>query len=456
MTGQGVDAQFVGPWTGTHGPIQPSDARPQPPPFDGETQAATPNTVGSYANGVSSSFASSGHASMWGRQALQSRDTIQDWVATYQPDYLLVLLGFNDLGWYVSGPDDLVGNIGSLVDNARKAKADIKILLGNVVHRRFITGRQDLVDNTNTYNALLRSRYTDWFRWESPCAYVDVQANYDCTPDACIDGYDGLHPNAKGEYHIAQAFARVLKSDFGFAGGDFVVPGTVEPRSISTPTSVATKEVPEGLYTGWDMVKTARGYEIRSRIQGMTTWWSDGDVYPNTFASWTTWLLDGQTWEFQVRTKGDNDDRSDWSALTVATAHPKTAPGPSDITCVPLPGGLQISWKAVAGYDVNRYGVIVWDQDTQGAYIETHSTTGTSYIVNGLNNGHRYGVWVSTWVNLPDGPAGGLPIASRAVIVGVGAPAPPLSITATNIDATTVMLSWPASVNAAGYKVSSS
>lgn len=246
----------------------------------------------------------SAHASWWGRQAAQSRHTIRAWVEEYQPDYLLVLLGFNDLGWWVNGPNGFVGDMGNLVEEARKARPDIKILLGNVVDRTFIQGRQDLVDNTIRYNQLLRERMDGWFRWESPLAYVDVNSNYNCRPHTgCLDAYDGLHPSSMGEYHIAEAFARSLKQHFGFNGPDFVVPSNPEGRDISTPTGVRTSSMPEGLVTTWDTTRSARGYDMRTRLQGMTGWWSEGPVGQDSGESWNTWVVSGQTWEVQVRTR---------------------------------------------------------------------------------------------------------------------------------------------------------
>ncbi|GIJ91768.1 hypothetical protein Asppvi_010741 [Aspergillus pseudoviridinutans] len=456
----GYDVSFVGPWFGTHGPGLPQAALPQPPLFPGETAPEIKEVTGLYADGVPGFFGGSHHASWWGRQVAQSKDTIKAWVKEHQPDYLFVLLGFNDLGWFVSGPEDLVGNMGALVENAREGKPDVKILLGNVVHRSFIKGRQDLVDKTNTYNKLLRDRYPSWFRYESPIAYVDVNANYNCRPEGCPDGYDGLHPNSMGEYHIAQAFARSLKADFGFQGPDFVVPANPEPRVVSTPTGVQTFSFPEGLQTVWNRVPTARGYDIRSRVQGMTSWWSEGQVFPDTIASWSTWLLDGQTWEFQVRTRGDNGDVSGWSEITKATTHLQTSPGPPNIVAVPSGAdGIQLSWGPVTGYSVNRYGVIVWDRDTEGAFIEIHAASGTSLFVGGLKPGHRYATWVATYVNLKSSvtgqpyAAGGLPAAGLEVIVGAGAPAPPTNLAVTNVDPTTVQLRWTASAGASGYAV---
>lgn len=454
----GYDVSFVGPFVGTHGPVPPEAAYPGPPLFPGEPAPVINTPEGLYASGVPDSFTSSGHASWWGRQAAQTKETIKGWVQTYQPDYLVILLGFNDLGWFVSGPEDLVGNMGQLVENAREAKPDVKLLIGNVVHRKFIDGRQDLVDNTNKYNQLLRDTMSGWFRWESPISYVDVNSNYNCHPEGCPDGYDGLHPNSMGEYHIAQAFAHSFKADFGFQGPDFVAPSNPEPRVISTPTGVQVASLPEGIEVSWNMIETARGYDIRSRLVGMTDWWSSGGVYPNTWESWTTWLLDGQTWEFQVRSRGDNDDASSWSNSVTATAHLQTSPGPQNIVPVPLGAdSIQLSWSAVTGYSVNRYEVIVWDKDTKGAFIQAYPVAGTSFVVNGLETGHRYGTWVATFVNMKSSitgdpiAAGGLPAAGPEVIVGGGTPSPPTNLVATNVDPTTVAITWSASAGAAEY-----
>ncbi|KAI0385008.1 hypothetical protein F5Y04DRAFT_203576 [Hypomontagnella monticulosa] len=451
--------QFVGPFGGTHGPQPLTVSQPRAPLFPGEAAPKIDESTGLYAGGVNPSFASSGHASWWGRQAAQTKETIHAWVAEHQPDYLLLLLGFNDLGWFVSGPEGLIGNMGAIVEYAREAKSDIKILVGNVVDRTEISGRQDLIDNTAKYNEMLRNKIPNWFRWESPIAYVDVNANYNCRPGGCPDGYDGLHPNAMGEYHIAEAFARVLKSSFGFTGIDFQVPDSVEARTVGVPSGVQTLSMPEGLFTTWTRDGNARGYDIRSRIKGMTSWWSEGPVYPATWGSWSTWVLDGQEWEYQVRTRGD-DGSSDWSGIVSAVAHPKTAPGPSYITSVPKGSdSIEISWHPVTGYDVNRYSVIVWDKDDAGAFINMQAASGTSFTATGLKSGHRYGTWVATNVNMQGSISaqaeapGGLPSPGREVIVGGGMPSKPTGLSVTNIDATTVSLSWSSAANAVGYAI---
>ncbi|KAL4993280.1 hypothetical protein BDV10DRAFT_190139 [Aspergillus recurvatus] len=424
MDYNGYTHHFVGPWKGTHGNRPLVDSQPDAPLFPDEEPRPTVNVEGGYAKGVASSFRNTGHASFWGRQAAQSKNTINGWVKEHKPDYLLILLGFNDLGWWASGPDALVGDIGSLVNEARKAKPDIKLLIGNVVHRTFLDGRQDLVDNTNRYNILLKERMSSWFRWESPIAYVDVNTDYDCRPNSCADAYDGLHPNARGEYHIAQAFARVLQRDFGYAGIGFRVPDKVDGRSVGVPQNVKTTSWPEGLLTTWEPVENSRGYEIRNRIKGVDGWWSSGEVYPSADGSWQPWVTDGQTWEYKVRTKGDGDTRSDWPAFSSATANVATTPGPSNIIVEPQGTDIFIHWDEVIGHYVDRYGVYVWDKDTEGAWLSVTPAKTTSLTVKGLKAGHRYSIWVATYVGMIGSltrqsvAAGGLPASARDVIAG--------------------------------------
>ncbi|KAI1839515.1 hypothetical protein JX266_014274 [Neoarthrinium moseri] len=450
--------QFVGPYVGTHGRFPIEVSQPSAPLFPNEA-ATDYSTRGGYAPGVTGDFVNWGHASWWGRKASESMIQVNTWVSNYQPDYLLVLPGFNDLGWFGSDAYGLIGNIGALVENAREAKPDIKILVGNVVDWSFINGRQDLIDSTKLYNQLLRDTIPSWVRLESPIAYVDVNANYDCRPEGCRDGYDGLHPTALGEWHIAQAFASVLKKSFGFDGSDLIVPNDVDSRPVSTPGNVRVESHPEGLLARWDGVPNARGYEIRERLAGMTDWWSSGIVYPDTVGSWQTWATNGQTWEFSVRTKGDQDVRSDWSNVLSGTAQVQTAPGPSIINVQPTADGMEVSWVAVTGYDVNRYSVIVWDRDVDGSFAGSYPAAGVSLTIGGLVPGHRYSVWVETHVNmigsLTGKPAmpGGVPAQARDVRVGGGSPAQPTGLHVTSIDSGSIQLDWSAAAGAVGYAV---
>lgn len=310
-----------------------------------------------------------------------------------------------------------------------------------------------MVDDINAYNVLLQLDVPSWSTAASPVHYVDVQTPYQCRPETCPDGHDGLHPNSLGEYHIAGAFAGVLSSQFGVVAAPFSSPSTGPARVVTMPTNVKTVAVPEGLYTYWDPVENARGYSIRARVQGEVGWWLTSTVSHHD--NYYTWISNNQTWIFQVCAHGDNAVISDWAAETSATSNLQTSPGPPNIVVQPSgDNGISLTWGAVPGFSVNRFEVIVWDRDTPGAYIQSAVVAGYGLTVTGLNINNRYPTWVATWVNLAEGNvAGGLPRSARAVIIGRGAPAVPSGIIIANSAPTTVRLTWSAVSGAAGYNI---
>lgn len=76
-------------------------------------------------------------------------------------------------------------------------------------------GREDLPRMTNEYNALLPDAIKKWSTVDSPIELVNLRENYSCDLKKCPAGWDGLHPNALGEYEIAHAFSLKLISKFG-------------------------------------------------------------------------------------------------------------------------------------------------------------------------------------------------------------------------------------------------
>lgn len=120
------------------------------------------------------------HFAAWGRQVAQDKDLIRDMVAQYKPDYLLVELGFNDVGWFVSDALGTLQSMATFIKNAREAKPDIAFAIANIPHRSFIGGRDDLITKTEEYNAafpgLIASLSTD----KSPIRLVRFRESYDC------------------------------------------------------------------------------------------------------------------------------------------------------------------------------------------------------------------------------------------------------------------------------------
>ncbi|KAG2005333.1 hypothetical protein GB937_008876 [Aspergillus fischeri] len=120
---QGVAVDFVGPYTGTVQPDKP--APPSPPALYGEPQPTGAIKVsGGYAKEVSSNFPKS-HFAVWGRAAAVDKGLIEEVMAAHPADLMLLLLGFNDMGWFYSDSMGTLDSIHTLISNARAANPNI-------------------------------------------------------------------------------------------------------------------------------------------------------------------------------------------------------------------------------------------------------------------------------------------------------------------------------------------
>lgn len=184
----GISVQFVGPYTGTVPPQEPH--APQPPPLYGATATSTQAaTDGGYAKGVDSAFLSNcNHFAVWGRAAAVDKGLIHDVLAQNEADLMLLMLGFNDMGWFYSDAGGTIDSVGELVTNARAANPNLKFAIANVPQRSYIGGREDLIENTNIYNNLLPQAIAQWTTDESPIHLVQLEENYDCQPGGCPAG----------------------------------------------------------------------------------------------------------------------------------------------------------------------------------------------------------------------------------------------------------------------------
>lgn len=181
----GVSVNFVGPYTGTveQDPVQPATP---PLPYGQDTQSG-PGPVrqlGGYNSGIpsNSGFFNGGnrHFAAWGRQMAQDMSLIQGMVSQYQPDYILLELGFNDVGWFVSDAYGTLQSLTAFIKNARAAKPDIGFAIANIPQRLFIGGRDDLITKTDDYNGALPGLFLSLSTTESPIKLVQFRENYSC------------------------------------------------------------------------------------------------------------------------------------------------------------------------------------------------------------------------------------------------------------------------------------
>lgn len=164
--------QYVGPYSGT-----------LPASVASAIDLADPQTSGPYHPAVDPAFSPGGgsaHFAVYGRPAWMDVDLIQTHVAAYQPDFVVLHLGFNDIGWWGQTAAELIEHMRKLVSNARVGKADVRILVADVSHRLLVQGREDIPVTTDAYNELLGQSALAWTTAESPVVVVKVSEDYDC------------------------------------------------------------------------------------------------------------------------------------------------------------------------------------------------------------------------------------------------------------------------------------
>lgn len=437
---ENVNFEFVGPYEGTKTPDQPRP--PQPPALKDDPLPVpdVPIDHGDYAAGVQFN---SHHFSSWGRQATQCKDLIEEQVARFRPDYLLVMLGFNDMGWGVADAGNTLGAMKKLVDNARTAKSNVKFALADVPMRTPIDGVERLPPMVEEYNQLLRLSVSKWAALESPVELVEVRRGYHCFRGS----YDGLHPNVLGELQIAKAFSQTLCQKFLVGSKDLTIPHEIPQRPTPVPTNVVAAAVPYGVSVRWDRVYGAIGYDVRIRNNGNLPWnESRADVAQYN----STWTQEGQEYQYQVRTFNGESLRSAWSSTVSTIAHPKTAPGPRNIITKPGLYRVLVKWEKPQGQvEVDRYEIILVDLSLPGSFPNTVAARTTDTTFTDLSAGHRYRLAISTWTDC----GGGIPAGGRSFIAGNGKPPIPTQLQVEVQDITTVHLKWKESKGAAGYRV---
>jgi lysophospholipase L1-like esterase len=429
--------EFVGPFVGTQemDPAKP----PQPPGIPSEPPEVDfgPRTKGGYALECEDEFTGGKgpgqigekggcrHYSMWGRQAAQAKGTIREQVEKYKPNLILSLLGFNDVGWWVSDANGTVESMQEFVAEARKGNPNVHFVLGNIVERSFMDGRQDLVDNTLKFNKMLKEKCPEWSTKGSLVAYGDIAAHYSCGPKVPdLASYDGLHPNARGDIEIAYGFSIALHEFFKLGSAPMTLPKEDEfpKRDLSPPTGIVASGSPMGVKVTWKHVYGGQ-YSVRSRVKNSNQDWGEGNAMGPRFD--TTFTAPGVEWEYQVRTIHGNM-KGEWSTPPVsAIATRSTAPPPTQIKVWPEKEGFKLSFKPPGPkpngkeWKINRFEVRYFDRDWPGAFICAYGARGpTEAVFENMREsvGHRHQMWMATWTD-PEG--GGEHRECRPVIVGV-------------------------------------
>lgn len=399
LRSQGLGVEFVGPHHGTR-------AMPL-----AESNNPGPNFDGAYRDRISFD---SDHDAQWGWQVHQAKDVMFQTVADNRPDWLLVELGFNDLGWFVNGPEGTRNDMITLINEARRANPRIAILVANVVTRSPISGREDLPGLVNNYNSLIVGTLSGLSSSQSPIRLVDINRTFVYGTDA----YDGLHPNESGEFKIAAAFADGLRA-MGLGSTTLNTPANIPALALSVPSSISPVANKAGITVSWSHVFGAGGYILWQRDTTIGQDWQKGAYTIAADSHLANWLLDGHNYEFRVQAVRGDLPPTGFSPVASAIAHPELPPPPPGVVSGTGPGFIDLFWGPPSGQfadQCNGFDVLYFDQSVPGSFLNTIHVASKStlqYHITGLISGHTYALAVAATSAVGQG----LPAGTAAVTV---------------------------------------
>lgn len=291
------------------------------------------------------------HNSLWGRAVIEEKSTIEDLVRTYRPDVLLVHLGTNDLSWWARSPPDAAGDMVQLIQNARVAKPDVDFVIAKIGATQAISGA-----TVASYNNYLGNVATNASYEGSYIRIADAAAGWSYP----IDTYDGTHPNARGEYVIAKAFADTLAVSYGYGApyGEIpAVPPPPKPTGVVVNPNYINRHDP--FTVSWNRVSNPNvwtEYSVQVRhhqAYGFGLVWETPTTTPNLSVTYTGPTLP-QIGTYHVvvvaRDQYGQSTMSEPVALNV-NDYPAPPPAPANIRVSPNPigrdGGFHAQWDRV-------------------------------------------------------------------------------------------------------------
>jgi hypothetical protein len=195
----------------------------------------------------------------WGMTLFGEKAVIGAKVAAYRPDYLLVLLGLDDLFWFGISQPHMAANLASFIAAARAARPHIRIVFGLIPPDIHQQTNPAFAASVASYNNTISSTAAQLSTAESPIAVAQDGTGINVAADL----WDGTHPNANGEIKIAAAFANVLASRFRL-GSAYPKPYPVLPTGpLTQPRLTVTAARTAGrAKLSWTLVPGAESYFI--------------------------------------------------------------------------------------------------------------------------------------------------------------------------------------------------
>ncbi|MCL2380757.1 MAG: fibronectin type III domain-containing protein [Treponema sp.] len=211
---------------------------------------------------------------------------------------------------------------------------------------------------------------------------------------------------------------------------------TPSPAAIPANVQASATGISGEIELTWDASANAVEYEVRFRYLPAGDWVEHTPTPPDAITMLFTGLVDGVTYEFQVRAVNDYDVWTTWSAVVTAVPMLFAEPGAVQVLTVSSVIGadnsLLVEWEAPYGYLVQGYRIRFSATSVDPLVGYTYFGglhTGTSVTVTGLARETLYAVWVqavagpyySDWSARGTGATYPFTQAFDIIVVGAGA-----------------------------------
>jgi sialidase-1 len=124
---------------------------------------------------------------------------------TYIPDTVSIMIGINDLGDGNNSANQVVADIGTLIDQLRAANPALRVFVNHLLYTNQTPAMRSAVDAVNAQLPALAAT-KNAASATSPVWIIDVNTGF----DPVTMTYDNVHPNASGEQFVGDRIATAL------------------------------------------------------------------------------------------------------------------------------------------------------------------------------------------------------------------------------------------------------
>lgn len=124
---------------------------------------------------------------------------------TYVPDTVSIMIGINDLGDDNNSANQVIADIGTLIDQLRAANANVRVFVNHLLYTNQTAAMRNAVDAVNGQLAAFATA-KNAASATSPVWVIDANTGF----DPVTMTYDNVHPNDVGEEHVGDRIATAM------------------------------------------------------------------------------------------------------------------------------------------------------------------------------------------------------------------------------------------------------